>query len=43
MAKPEPATVTDADFEFVETPKFVQPNFEKQENYGVPTTKVRDT
>lgn len=37
MSKP-----TDIDFEFIETPDFPEPNFDKQEDCGVPTTRVRD-
>jgi hypothetical protein len=38
MAKTE---VNDTDFEFIETPKFTQPDFDKLQNYGVSTTQVR--
>lgn len=34
------APVHDRDFEFIETPKFTQPDFDKLENYNISTTRV---
>lgn len=36
----EKSGVTGLDFEFVKTPAFPKPDFDKLENVGVPTTRV---
>jgi hypothetical protein len=41
MSKPTSVTGSESEFEFIETPKATPPTFEKDEDCGVRTTKVR--
>lgn len=41
MSKPTSVNGSESEFEFIETPKFTPPSTEKEEDYGVRTTKVR--